>query len=48
MKNGKAPGPSGVASDPLKGAGVTGVKELTKVYERIKEEERLPEQWGEI
>ena len=43
MKNGKAPGPSGVTSDLLKGAGVTGVKKLTKAYERIEEEERVPE-----
>ena len=47
IRNGKAPGPSGVTSDLLKGAGVTGVKELTKVYERIEEEVRVPEQWGE-
>ena len=47
MKNGQASGPSGVTSDLLKGAGVTGVKELTKGYKRIEEEERVQEQWGE-
>ena len=43
MKNGKAPGPSGVTSDLLREAGVIGGKELTKGYERIEEEERVPE-----
>ena len=47
MKNCKAPEPSGVISDLLKRAGVTGLKKFIKVYERIEEEERVPEQWGE-
>ena len=32
MKNGKAPGPSGVTSDMLKNADKAGSKELTKVF----------------
>ena len=48
MKKNKAPGPSEVTSELLKGAGDTGEMILGKIYSKIEEEDgRVPEQWGE-
>ncbi len=43
MKSGRAPGPTGVTSDFLKRAGVTG--ELTRVFRSIVCEGEIPEDW---
>ncbi len=45
MKNGKAPGPSGVTADMFKSAGRTGVKELLRVFRRIVAEGESPVEW---
>ena len=37
MKSGKVPGPSGVTTDLLRYAGETGVRELKKVFELIRD-----------
>ena len=47
MKNGKAPGPSGITSDLLKAAGKPAIEELTRVYENIIKEVKGPEEWEE-
>ena len=44
MKVGKAPGPSGITSDLIKAAGVTGVKGLFQVCESVEQESEVPEQ----
>lgn len=44
MKNRKEPGTSGVSSDMLKRPGRTGVRELTKVYQKILKQESGPGQ----
>ena len=47
MKNGKAPGPSGVTSDMIKLAGDPAVKELLRLCEFMMREESIPEIWEE-
>ena len=47
MKNGKAPGPSGVTTDLIRMAGEPAVKELVKIGEHILKEEQSPEMWEE-
>ena len=47
MKNGKAPGPSGVTTDLIRMAGEPAVKELVKIGEHILKEEQSPEIWEE-
>ncbi len=43
MKSGRTQGPTGVKSDLLKIAGVTG--ELTRVFRSIVDEGEIPEDW---
>ena len=45
MKNGKAPGPSGINSEMVKYAGNTGVEQLLLLFQQVFEEERCPELW---
>lgn len=45
MKANKAPGPSGVSSDMLKYAGVPGIQQMTKVFQRVMDTEICPEDW---
>ena len=45
MKCGKARGPSGVTSDLLKWAGEVGVQELTKIFQSIEKEGKMPSEW---
>jgi hypothetical protein len=47
MKNGKAPGPSGLSSDLIKYAGRTGVNSLLEIFRDIERSEELPEEWSE-
>ena len=47
MKNGKAPGPSGITSDLLKAAGEPVVEELHRIYENIMKEEKGAKEWEE-
>ena len=46
MKVGNALEPSGVTSDFIKAAGVTGVNGLLQVCECIEQEGEVPEQWA--
>ena len=43
MKSGKVLGPTGMTSDLMKGAGITG--ELTKVSSKIVDEGEIPIEW---
>ncbi len=43
MKSGRAPGPTGVTSDLLRRAGITG--ELTRIFRSIVDEGESPEDW---
>lgn len=45
MKKGRAPGPTGVTSELLRGAGKEGVKELTRIFNEIFENGEIPEDW---
>ena len=47
MKNGKAPGPSGITSDLLKAGGEPVIEELHRIYENIMKEEQGAKEWEE-
>ena len=42
MKEGKAPGPSGIKSDILKEVGEKGIEELTNVFRNTQERGEIP------
>ena len=45
MKNGKAPGPSGVVTEMLKASGEVGVEWLTEKCKSVIRERKIPEDW---
>ena len=45
MKNGKAPGPSGVVTDMLKASGEVGVEWLAELCNSVIRERKIPEDW---
>ena len=45
MKQGKAPGPSGLTSEMLKAGEERGIKELTRVFQGLQVSEEIPEEW---
>ena len=47
MKNGKAPGPSGIVSEMLKASLETSGEVITSLANAIIREERIPSQWND-
>ena len=45
MKSGKAPGPTGMTSDLMKGAGITGELTIIIVFSRIVDKGEIPKEW---
>jgi hypothetical protein len=45
MKSGKAVGPSGIAAEMLKAAGVDGVRWVTEICNAIVKEGKIPNDW---
>ena len=45
MKNGKAVGPDDMSVEVWKCLGESALKFLTKLYNRVMESERMPEEW---
>jgi hypothetical protein len=45
MKSGKAVGPSGIAAEMLKAAGVDGVRWVTEICNAIVKEGKIPDDW---
>ena len=45
LKNGKAPGPSGITSDLLTAAAELVIEELHRIYENIRKEEKGAKEW---